>query len=77
VFFVMFLVVPTDGPLGTIASLGVWINAFLAGFNMIPFGPLDGATVKDWNLGVFAVSFLVMGGLAAAIVFTDVVPLAF
>lgn len=77
VFFAMFLAVPADGILGTVASLGVWINAFLAGFNMIPFGPLDGATVKDWNLGVFAVSFLVMGGLAAAVLFTNVVPLAF
>jgi len=76
-FFAMFLVAPGDGVLTTVGSLGVWINAFLAGFNMIPFGPLDGATVKDWDLGVFAVSFLVMGGLAAAVLFTDVVPLAF
>ena len=60
-----------------VASLGVWINAFLAGFNMIPFGPLDGATVKDWNLGVFAVAFAVMGGLAALVLFTNVVPIAF
>jgi Zn-dependent protease len=76
-FFAMFLVAPGDGLLTTVASLGVWINAFLAGFNMIPFGPLDGVTVKDWNLGVFAVAFLVMGGLAAAVLFTNVVPLAF
>ncbi|WP_323677202.1 metalloprotease [Halorubellus sp. PRR65] len=76
VFFALFVVAPTDGILGAVASLGVWINAFLAGFNMIPFGPLDGKTVKDWNLGVFAVAFAVMGGLAALVLFTDVVPIA-
>ncbi|MFC6953064.1 metalloprotease [Halorubellus litoreus] len=77
VFFALFVVAPGDGLLSTVASLGVWINAFLAGFNMIPFGPLDGKTVKDWNLGVFAVAFAVMGGLAALVLFTDVVPIAF
>jgi Zn-dependent protease len=77
VFFALFVLVPGGGLLSTIASLGVWINAFLAGFNMIPFGPLDGKTVKDWNLGVFAVAFAVMGGLAALVLFTDVVPIAF
>ncbi|USZ67928.1 metalloprotease [Halorussus salilacus] len=39
---------------GEIGHLGVVINFLLAGFNMIPFGPLDGATVKDWSLGAFA-----------------------
>ena len=74
-FFALLVVAPGGGLLGTVASLGVWINAFLAGFNMIPFGPLDGKTVKDWNLGVFAVAFAVMGGLAALVLFTDVVPI--
>jgi len=76
-FFALFLVVPTESVLGSVASLGVWINAFLAGFNMIPFGPLDGKTVKDWNLGAFAVAFVVMGGLAALVMFTNVVPIGF
>jgi Zn-dependent protease len=31
----------------TILVRGAFINVFLAGFNMIPFGPLDGA--KVWN----------------------------
>ncbi|WP_227131379.1 metalloprotease [Halorubellus salinus] len=77
VFFALFVVAPGGGLLSTVASLGVWINAFLAGFNMIPFGPLDGKTVKDWSFGVFAVAFAVMGGLAALVLFTDVVPIAF
>ena len=32
-----------------------WIvfNLILGLFNMLPFGPLDGLKVKDWNEGVF------------------------
>ncbi len=41
------------GALGSVAALGVRINSLLAGFNMIPFGPLDGNTVKKWSLGAF------------------------
>lgn len=39
--------------IGEIGHLGVVINFLLAGFNMIPFGPLDGATVKTWSFGAF------------------------
>ena len=54
------------GLLGSVGQLGVTINGFLAGFNMIPFGPLDGATVRKWSTPVFAVSFVVCVGLGAA-----------
>lgn len=36
-----------------IAGRGVSINVLLAGFNMIPFGPLDGATVRQWDESVW------------------------
>jgi len=77
VFFALFAVAPSGTLVADVATLGVWINAFLAGFNMIPFGPLDGATVKDWSLPVFLVAFAVMGGLAAVVLFTDLVPIGF
>lgn len=52
-FFVPFLLF--GGFVNEIAQMGVLVNLFLAAFNMIPFGPLDGKTVKQWDTGVFAV----------------------
>jgi Zn-dependent protease len=45
------------GIAGQIGQLGVLINAFLAAFNMLPFGPLDGRSVVSWSKPVFAVVF--------------------
>ena len=49
-----------------VAVYGVGINLLLAGFNMIPFGPLDGKTVFAWSKLVFALVFLPSAGLALA-----------
>ncbi|WP_181687184.1 metalloprotease [Halorhabdus salina] len=40
-------------PIADAAALGVTINLLLAGFNMVPFGPLDGKTVLAWNRIVY------------------------
>ncbi|RQG90237.1 metalloprotease [Natrarchaeobius halalkaliphilus] len=62
-FFPMMLF---GGYIGLIGHMGVLINLFLAAFNMIPFGPLDGKTVLEWNTPVFVLVFglslLVLGG---------------
>ena len=54
-----------SGTIGTIANFGLYINFLLAGFNMIPFGPLDGNTVKKWSIPAFLGFGLPCFGLAA------------
>jgi len=52
------------GPVvGMIGYLGVYINAWLAVFNLIPFGPLDGKKVLAWNKTYWALTLLAGIGL--------------
>lgn len=44
---------PFSGALLTILSQVAVVNVILAGFNMIPIMPLDGAKVWHWNKGVY------------------------
>jgi len=48
VIAVLFLLLDTIYP-NLIFYLGAYINTWLAIFNLIPFGPLDGAKVFRWN----------------------------
>lgn len=48
-----------------LVSIGYHINAWLGLFNMIPFGPIDGKKVLDWNPVVFGVT----AAIAAVMVF--------
>lgn len=45
--------------LALIGARGVAINLFLAAFNLIPYGPLDGKTVMGWSKPTWAASFAV------------------
>ncbi len=72
---VFFPLVFFPGVLGTIGHLGVVINLFLATFNMLPFGPLDGKSVIQWSKQVFWLTFGV--SLAVLIAFYLLFGLAF
>ncbi|WP_430505957.1 metalloprotease [Haloparvum sp. PAK95] len=42
-----------------IGARGIAVNLFLAAFNMIPYGPLDGKTIIAWSKPVWAATFVV------------------
>jgi Zn-dependent protease len=44
-------------------SLGARINTWLALFNLIPFGPLDGAKIISWDKKVWLVAVIIAVGL--------------
>ncbi len=60
VFFIAFLILGflNMGLISAIALIAAQINFFLAFFNMIPIGPLDGSKVFVWNKLVWAVLFV-------------------
>ena len=44
-----------------ICSLGYSVNSFLAVFNLLPIGNLDGSKVLNWNFGIWIVTIAVAG----------------
>ncbi len=58
VFLVPFLAAlgsGTGGFIWEVAYRGLQINLLLAGFNMLPFGPLDGQKIRAWSTAVWAI----------------------
>jgi Zn-dependent protease len=64
---VVFLPLVFVPGLGVVGSLGVTINAVLAAFNLIPYGPLDGRTVRAWSTAVWLAVFVPSAGLTALV----------
>jgi len=62
---VVFLVLDFIQP-ALLFTLGARINTWLTLFNLIPFGPLDGAKILKWNKGIWLISIAGAGGLFAA-----------
>jgi Zn-dependent protease len=68
VFFGLVVASTAAGPsfLTAVGTYGVFINLLLAGFNMIPFGPLDGRKVLSWSVPVYLV--VAVGTIGPALV---------
>jgi len=62
-FLFLLFIMPSAGLIKEVLYLGAYINVFLAGFNMIPFPPLDGSKVFNWNPVVWAVFVAAVGFL--------------
>ena len=50
-----FMMTNLGGILGVIGLYGFTVNLFLAAFNLLPFGPLDGRKVYSWNPIIWAI----------------------
>ncbi|MGB0653645.1 MAG: M50 family metallopeptidase [Thermoplasmatota archaeon] len=57
------LVTDTSAALPTILYVVAFVNALLAVFNLIPFGPFDGRKVLSWNWIVWLVSMVLCATL--------------
>ena len=62
---VVFLVLDVIQP-SLLFTLGARVNIWLAMFNLIPFGPLDGAKILKWNKGIWLIAIAGAGGLFVA-----------
>lgn len=56
----LFLMLSSIGGVVEVIFISVAsINAFLALFNLIPFGPLDGRKIFAWNIGIWIIMLVV------------------
>ena len=49
-----------------ICSVGFSVNSFLAVFNLLPIGNLDGSKVLNWNIGIWIITIAIAGVLTFA-----------
>jgi Zn-dependent protease len=52
-----------SGPYSSIFIFGGFFNAYIAAFNLIPFGVLDGHKIFNWNKIIWGLAFAVSAAL--------------
>jgi len=57
--FIMYTSVFYETQIGSIIGFICLINAFIATFNLLPFGPLDGLKIIRWNATIWIIMFII------------------
>jgi Zn-dependent protease len=57
-FFLLLMLLSSSEFVLQLAAIGLQVNALLAVFNLIPFGPLDGAKIYGWSKGIWGSAVL-------------------
>jgi Zn-dependent protease len=60
-----------EGSLGLVVFYWMVANSILGGFNMLPFGPLDGKKIKSWSEPVFWSFICIFAGLIYLTMFSS------
>jgi len=68
IYLLVYLFSP-DSLISVIAFYGVQINAFLALFNLIPFGAFDGLKIYNWDKKAWGTAVAIAGVLVLFIWF--------
>ncbi len=61
IYLFISLLVPQESLLWILSVYGITINAFLALFNLIPFGVFDGMKIYKWDKRVWAAAAIMAG----------------
>ncbi|UCH72571.1 MAG: Zn-dependent protease [Thermoplasmatales archaeon] len=59
----IYLFVFFETYVGQIVGFICLINSFLATFNLLPFGPLDGAKIIRWNVNVWIMLLIISAAI--------------
>lgn len=66
----LFLLFNTSVPvLQRLGAIGAGVNLFLAAFNLIPFPPLDGSKVFQWNPLIWLIAIAIPGAILSIFFF--------
>ncbi len=67
-FFALRLINPITIMNVPVFDVAIFVNVWLALFNMLPIPPLDGSKVLAWDRRIFAIFFAICAGLFAVLV---------
>jgi Zn-dependent protease len=57
----IWIFIPLIDEIQVLISMILWLNLFIAGFNMIPFPPLDGSKIIKWNPAIWVGILIILG----------------